>query len=225
MTILIFDIFLLNFPTIKILNWVILFIGAGFLAMFVTLNFIDFAAQTKNPALWAGGGRIIKHTVTAFGSVLGAYFWSKAVTGIFIMLIQYLMLLVVLIFLLFKLHQLLTQKTLVMDIAVDVIPMISSTYEKELESQAVEPIPYGLESQIEQYNLTVREKQILAFILSGSQIKEIAKELYITERTVKFHITNILTKTGTKNQKELISYFLYHNNSSLPTFYNSMTRK
>jgi len=222
MTILIFDLFLLNFPTIKILNWVILFIGAGFLCMFVTLNFIDIAAQTKNPALWAGGGRIIKHTVTAFGSVLGAYFWSTSVTGMFIMLIQYLVLLVVLIFLLFKHYQLLTQKTSAVDV-VDAFSLISCTNERELESEPIEPAQYDLSSQIERYNLTEREKQVLTFVLSGSQIKEIAKELYITERTVKFHITNILTKTGTKNQKELISTLLYSNSSI--SNYNELTSR
>lgn len=213
MTILIFDLFLLNFPTIKIINWVILFIGAGFLVMFVTLNFIDIASQTKNPALWAGGGRIIKHTVTAFGSILGAYFWSQPITGVFIMLMQYLVLLVVLIFLLFRLYQLLTQKTFAVDVMIDTVPMISSTCEDALESQPAEPVPYNLELEIEPYHFTQREKQILAFVLSGLPIKEIAKELYITERTVKFHISNILTKTGTKNQKELISTLLYPNSS------------
>ena len=47
MTFLIFDVFLLNYPVIKFINWIVLFAGAGFPAMFVTLNFIDIAGQTK----------------------------------------------------------------------------------------------------------------------------------------------------------------------------------
>jgi hypothetical protein len=61
MTILILDVFLLNYPAVKLLNWIILFLGAGFLAMFVTLNFIDIAHLTSQPALWTGAGRIIKY--------------------------------------------------------------------------------------------------------------------------------------------------------------------
>ncbi len=211
MTILILNVFLLNFPAVRILNWVLLFIGAGFLVMFVTLNFIDIASHAKTPALWTGGGRIIKHSVTAFGSCLGVYFWSNPVTGLFVILIQYLVLLVVLIFLLFRVYQLLTQTACSGDIFETKI--ITSTNQGELPTQAVEASPFSLESEIKKYSFTTREKQILSFILTGAQIKEIAKELYITERTVKFHITNILTKTGVKNQKELISSLVYKNNS------------
>jgi len=193
MTFLIFNVFLLNYTVFKFLNWIILFAGSGFLAMFVTLNFIDTANQTKKPALWTGCGRIIKHSVTALGSIAGAYFWSALEMGFLVIILQYLVLLIVLIFLLFKIFEFLTYKTYVI----------------ELQPQGAEPPPQALEMGLEKYNFTDREKQLLSFILAGSQIRDIAKELYITERTVKFHITNILAKTKAKNQKELISLLVY----------------
>ena len=54
------------------------------------------------------------------------------------------------------------------------------------------------------YGLTQRETEVLDCILSGQSIAEISKSLFISQRTVKFHITNLLRKTGTTSQKELI---------------------
>jgi DNA-binding NarL/FixJ family response regulator len=58
-----------------------------------------------------------------------------------------------------------------------------------------------VERIIENYKFTQREKQILTFILTGIQIKEIARELFISERTVKFHISNILIKSGVRKSE------------------------
>jgi len=188
MTLLIFDVFLLNYTVFKFLNWIILFAGSGFLAMFVTLNFIDIADQTKIPALWAGGGRIVKHLVTAFGSVAGALLWNTPESGFLIVGLQYLVLLTALIFLLFW-HYLITENA-------------SGAVHSPQES-----LGNSLAPEIAGYGFTDKEKQVLQFILTGVQIKDIAEKLFVTERTVKFHITNILKKTGCKNQRELISSF------------------
>ena len=82
-------------------------------------------------------------------------------------------------------------------------PDISPILEKELTVHNDDLLPDYLD--IEAYQLTDREKQVLASIITRSTIKEIAAELYISERTVKFHIKNILTKTDTKNQKDLLA--------------------
>jgi DNA-binding NarL/FixJ family response regulator len=44
---------------------------------------------------------------------------------------------------------------------------------------------------------------VLSCLLENMQAKEIAQALVITERTVKFHISNILSKTGARNRAEL----------------------
>ncbi|HLU21447.1 MAG TPA: response regulator transcription factor [Bacillaceae bacterium] len=43
-------------------------------------------------------------------------------------------------------------------------------------------------------NLTIREKEVLAEIANGRSNKEIGAHLNITEKTVKTHVSNILTK-------------------------------
>lgn len=53
------------------------------------------------------------------------------------------------------------------------------------------------------YRLTNRETEVLWEILQKHKISEIAANLYITLPTAKYHISNILQKTGAKNQREL----------------------
>jgi len=54
--------------------------------------------------------------------------------------------------------------------------------------------------------LTRREKEILQLICEGLSNKEIADVLFISERTVVGHKTNLLAKTDCKNSMSLMSY-------------------
>jgi len=53
--------------------------------------------------------------------------------------------------------------------------------------------------------LTQRELHITREALKGKSTKQIASSLFITEHTVKAHLKNIFSKTGTKRRVELIS--------------------
>lgn len=55
-------------------------------------------------------------------------------------------------------------------------------------------------------NLTQREKEILEEVGNGLTNKEIADKLYITENTVKKHVTNLLGKLGVKHRVEMALY-------------------
>jgi DNA-binding NarL/FixJ family response regulator len=50
--------------------------------------------------------------------------------------------------------------------------------------------------------LTDREREALALLASGLSNREIAERLSITERTVKFHVSAILSKLGAKNRTQ-----------------------
>lgn len=58
------------------------------------------------------------------------------------------------------------------------------------------------------YNLTKREVEVLKEVKKGFSNKEIGNILYITENTVKKHITCILNKLDLRNRKELILHRL-----------------
>ena len=50
--------------------------------------------------------------------------------------------------------------------------------------------------------LTARELEVLALLARGMTNREIAGRLYVTERTVKFHVGSILQKLGAANRTE-----------------------
>lgn len=82
-------------------------------------------------------------------------------------------------------------------------PLESVPLQAETASPAEESLPPPPDFQ-QLYNLTKRETEILAKILAGLSIKDISASCSISERTVKYHITNLLHKTDTKSQKALI---------------------
>jgi DNA-binding NarL/FixJ family response regulator len=53
-------------------------------------------------------------------------------------------------------------------------------------------------------DLTKREQQVLSALLENLSNKEIAHQLQISERTAKFHVSNLLEKYGVKRRADLI---------------------
>ncbi|GGF62982.1 LuxR C-terminal-related transcriptional regulator [Wenyingzhuangia marina] len=64
------------------------------------------------------------------------------------------------------------------------------------------------ESFVKKYDLTLREKEIINYILLGKTNKEISEKLFIQEVTVKYHISNIFRKLDVKKRTEITPMFL-----------------
>ena len=48
--------------------------------------------------------------------------------------------------------------------------------------------------------LTKREKEIFTLLIQSYTTKEIAKQLYISEKTVRNHISNVIQKLGVESR-------------------------
>ena len=58
------------------------------------------------------------------------------------------------------------------------------------------------------FDLTDRELEVRRFLVEGFSNREISEQLTVSVATVKFHLTNIYTKLGTKNRVEAVKIAL-----------------
>ena len=59
-------------------------------------------------------------------------------------------------------------------------------------------------------NLTAQELEILRWVAAGASNSAIARELFVTEQTVKFHLSNVYRKLGVSNRTEASHYAHVH---------------
>ncbi|GKZ03716.1 response regulator transcription factor [Paraclostridium bifermentans] len=55
-------------------------------------------------------------------------------------------------------------------------------------------------------DLTKKEEQVMKFLIKGLSNKNIAKEVDVTEYTIKKHVSSILSKLNLKNRQDIIIY-------------------
>ncbi|MBD7945524.1 MULTISPECIES: response regulator [Psychrobacillus] len=81
-------------------------------------------------------------------------------------------------------------------------PEATSQMEKENEPREV--LPH------EEYPLTPREQDVLAELTKGKSNREIASSLFVTEKTVKTHISNIFAKLQVQDRTQAALYAVKH---------------
>jgi NarL family two-component system response regulator YdfI len=82
--------------------------------------------------------------------------------------------------------------------------------------------PLGLldngNSALDDCDLSKRELTILQALQCGLPNKQIAKDLFLAEQTVKFHLTNIYRKLGVNSRTEAVRYAYEHGLVENPLF-------
>lgn len=68
--------------------------------------------------------------------------------------------------------------------------------------------PNSLTGAASRFHISPREVQVLALLLDGNHLNQIAEQLNITSSTVQDHIKSMLDKTGSGNRSELIARIL-----------------
>jgi DNA-binding NarL/FixJ family response regulator len=87
--------------------------------------------------------------------------------------------------------------------AVRIVHAGGSLLEPVVASKLMQQI--SREQEVGSEALTPREQQVVQMLARGLQNKEIAVELSISERTVKFHVSSILAKLGAGNRTEAVA--------------------
>ncbi len=83
--------------------------------------------------------------------------------------------------------------------AVRIVHKGGSSLEPFVASKLLRQVSQGVNQ------LTARELEVLRLLSKGMSNKEIAKELFITERTVKFHTSSIFTKLDAGSRTEAVT--------------------
>ena len=60
-------------------------------------------------------------------------------------------------------------------------------------------------------DLTDREREILALMVEGKSNNEISESIFITQATVKYHVSNILSKLGVTSRTEAVVFAIKNN--------------
>lgn len=82
-------------------------------------------------------------------------------------------------------------------------PSLSPEAAQVLIQKAIEPAQSGSD-------LTDRERDTLALMVEGKSNGEIAEHLFVSKSTVKFHVSNILSKLGVSGRTKAVALALKH---------------
>ncbi|RUT07702.1 hypothetical protein DSM106972_019620 [Dulcicalothrix desertica PCC 7102] len=77
-------------------------------------------------------------------------------------------------------------------------------FEKAFSQSATQPVKLNIPQEL--LELSPRELQVLRLIATGANNREIARTLYISENTVKNHVTNILSSLGLRDRTQAALY-------------------
>lgn len=95
-------------------------------------------------------------------------------------------------------------------------PLIESTLAVTVDAvgsgQAV--VPRELRASVQRPTLSHRERQVLTYVCDGLTNSQIAERLFLSESTVKSHLSSVFAKFGVRSRREAAALFLEFDQST-----------
>ncbi|OUM84326.1 MAG: DNA-binding response regulator [Bacillus thermozeamaize] len=82
--------------------------------------------------------------------------------------------------------------------------------ESQVASKIMNRFRQEKQENLPHQNLTEREMDVLRLIAAGKSNQEVADELFISVKTVKYHVTNLLAKLGVEDRTQAAIYAYKH---------------
>ncbi len=92
----------------------------------------------------------------------------------------------------------------------DLASAMRQVFQRSLYLASDQPAARTAEPSTETVGLTRREREILLLIAEGRTNKQVAKMLWVTEQTVKFHLANIFRKLDVSNRTQASRWAYAH---------------
>jgi two-component system nitrate/nitrite response regulator NarL len=96
-------------------------------------------------------------------------------------------------------------------------PLIESTLAVTVSavSSGQSVVPRELRASVQRPALSHRERQVLTYVSKGLTNSQIAEELFLSESTVKSHLSSAFAKFGVRSRREAAALFLEFDQSTL----------
>jgi DNA-binding NarL/FixJ family response regulator len=92
----------------------------------------------------------------------------------------------------------------------DMAPILRQVFEGTLVTETFGGGPGFAERAADELGLTGREREILEQVAAGRPNKQIAGELWLSEQTIKYHLTNVYRKLGVGSRTEAARFAYEH---------------
>ena len=100
---------------------------------------------------------------------------------------------------------------IMLGIAVEIATIVYFFHIDPLHLRKEDPTAINTEALQQRFDLTNRETEIVELLLEGLTNTEIAERAFISENTVKRHLTSIYKKTSTSNRYDLLAMLMKEN--------------
>jgi DNA-binding CsgD family transcriptional regulator len=167
-------------PSVGVILWIAGYIFFGFFSVYRVVTFADFSGKQSSLLPIAGFGLLYGRIGDAAGALGGIALGMRF--PVLLAVASVFFVATVLVF--FKYY--------------------NKTYTVLPQENNAEALLKRFEKD---YDLSARESDVFGLVINGRSNSEIAADLYIAESTVKFHVKNILRKTGCANRTELMTKF------------------